>query len=214
MARVLALCVLLLGLPATVAAQESRDGESAYYVLALSWSPGYCASAKPGRSPFQCDSGMPFAFVLHGLWPQGETGRLAHCSTGEAGPSASLVRAMLDIMPSEGLIRHQWRKHGSCSGLSAEDFFALSRAAYEATRVPEAYQAPDQEFRASAAEVETAFLEANPGLREDSVSVVCRDGSLREVRLCLSLDLGYRSCPEIERNACRQKGLSVLPVAR
>ena len=37
---------------------------------------------------------------------------------------------MADIMGSGGSAWHQWKKHGRCSGLSPDDFFALSREAY------------------------------------------------------------------------------------
>ena len=50
--------------------------------------------------------------------------------TSERPPSRKMTRDMVDIMGSSGLAWHQWKKHGSCSGLSAAEYFAKSREAY------------------------------------------------------------------------------------
>ncbi len=208
----LALLFALAVLPGRGFAEDDRPGTFDFYVLALSWSPSYCASVGPGRSPLQCDSGLSFGFILHGLWPQHEEGYPAHCQSAEAKPSQRLVSSLLDIMPSEGLVRHQWRKHGQCSGLSAEDFFALSREVFEAVVIPEAYQDPDRRIQAPSWELEAAFLAANPDLRADMISLVCSAQGLREVRICFDKDKQPRSCPSLEARDCRRRDLTVLPV--
>jgi ribonuclease T2 len=50
------------------------SGKFDYYVLALSWSPTYCASRAGRRDRQQCGTGRGYAFVVHGLWPQYEKG--------------------------------------------------------------------------------------------------------------------------------------------
>jgi ribonuclease T2 len=45
---------------------------------------------------------------------------------------SQLGRDYLDLLPSMGLIGHQWRKHGSCSGLTQRDYFDVTRAARRA----------------------------------------------------------------------------------
>ena len=57
--------------------RQNAPGKFDFYVLALSWSPSYCASLKqraPDRPPgLQC-SGRPFAIVEHGQRPEYEKG--------------------------------------------------------------------------------------------------------------------------------------------
>ena len=62
------------------------------------------------------------------------------------------------------------------------------------------------------AEVEEAFLKENPGLAADAIAVTCDGHRLREVRVCLSKDLRFRSCPEVDRRACRRDKLVITPL--
>ena len=72
---------------------------------------------------------------------------------------------MRDIMPDRGLVFGEWRKHGTCRGLSPEGYFALTRAAYENIAIPTmfdgAVKLPDMASRA----IEGAFLDAESGAR-------------------------------------------------
>ena len=52
---------------------EEATGDFDFYVMALSWSPDYCAS-NGSNDPQQCSIGKKLDFVLHGLWPQYESG--------------------------------------------------------------------------------------------------------------------------------------------
>ena len=55
-----------------------------------------------------------------------------------------------------------------------------------------------------------AFDSANPRLRPGMSAVGCRDGMLQEVRFCMSKDLReFRACPEVARQTCRARQLSV-----
>ena len=81
------------------------EGRFDYYSLVLSWSPTYCAGeARPNDT--QCrPRARPFAFVLHGLWPQYERGYPEYCPTRDRPfvPQSTIDR-MQDIMPSRNLI--------------------------------------------------------------------------------------------------------------
>ncbi|WP_235974581.1 ribonuclease T2 [Stappia albiluteola] len=203
---------LLVLLAAPQAAYADRSGDFDYYVLALSWSPTYCERAGRKADPLQCRASKPYRFIVHGLWPQYERGYPDFCDTGARSRlDAGTVGTILDIMPSRGLASHQWIKHGSCSGLDPQAYFALTRRAFEAVRIPAAFRSVAKTERTSATAVETAFRLANPGLRDNAIAVSCEAGRLSEVRICLTRDLRFRSCPFVDRNGCRSAGLTVPP---
>ncbi|MCA1300851.1 ribonuclease T2 family protein [Stappia indica] len=193
-----------------LSARTERPGTFDYYVLALSWSPSYCQRAGRNADPLQCRATKPFRFIVHGLWPQYDRGYPDFCDgPGPRQPARDTVNSMLDIMPSRGLIRHQWRKHGTCSGLSPRAYFDLTRAAFDKLRIPAAFRTTEQGGRVAPDAVETAFRLANPGLRDTAMAVTCENGRLSEVRICFTKDLQFRSCRSVDRRGCRQRQIHV-----
>ena len=183
---------LLLALPAW--AEGERAGQFDYYVLALSWSPNWCALEGDARKSDQCHPRHDYGWTLHGLWPQFHRGWPSFCSTAERPPSRGMTASMTDIMGSSGLAWHQWKKHGTCSGLSAPEYYALSRAAYEAVTRPAIFRKIDKSLRLPASVVEEAFLKENPEIEADGLTVTCRNGHIQEVRICLSKGLDPVPC--------------------
>lgn len=206
-------CLCLAGLPASAQKLgQNVPGDFDYYVLTLSWSPSYCEAEGARADRFQCASGRPYHFVVHGLWPQYERGWPEFCRTTDSQPSETTVRDMLDIMPSPNLVRHEWQKHGTCAGLSVDGYFELVRKAREAVRIPPAFQSIDKYVSVAPGGIETAFRTANPGLAADAIAVSCDRQRLREVRICMDKSLKFRGCKEIDRRSCRLDKVVLPPV--
>lgn len=183
---------LLVGTQAM--AKGERAGDFDYYVLALSWSPTWCALEGEARNSPQCDETKDFGWVLHGLWPQNERGWPSYCNTVKRDPSRSETAEMSDIMGTSGAAWYQWKKHGRCSGLSSTDFFALSRDAYDRVTRPEVLRKLTNDVKLPASVIEDAFLKDNPGFEENDITVTCKDYRIQEVRICLTRDLEPREC--------------------
>jgi ribonuclease T2 len=201
------------------AAQDRRQGTPGhfdFYILSLSWSPSYCEAAAEqsphGRQDRQC-SGRPFAFVVHGLWPQYERGFPSYCQVPAPRLSRAIVDEMLDLMPSPRLVFHEWDRHGTCSGLPQRAYFDLVRAARAAIRIPQDYTHVGQPISVTPGEVADAFLKANPRLVRDAISVSCDSRRLTEIRICMDKDLTFHGCPELARHACRRDKV-VMPAVR
>ena len=196
--------------------QKNEPGRFDFYVLALSWSPSYCAASAeraPNRVPDQQCGGRPFAFVVHGLWPQYEQGFPSFCKVPAPRLYRGIVDANLDLMPSPRLIFHEWDRHGTCSGLGAAAFFATVRKARAAVTIPPDYVALDRPAMVSPGDVSAAFIKANPGLSHNAIAVACDARWLNEVRICLNMDLSFRDCPELARNSCRRDRVA-MPAVR
>lgn len=173
-------------------------GRFDYYVLALSWSPQYCAGSQASDDP-QCR--RPYGFVVHGLWPQHERGWPQDCGKGEWLPDA-LIERMLPLMPSRKLILHEWRKHGVCSGLGAQGYFNAVERAYRSVRIPERYRAPRDYLRVSPTQLESDFRAANPALRPDGITLECSGNYFKEIRICMDKQLQPRACGSDLRDRC------------
>lgn len=195
------------------AQRGGAPGQFDFYVLALSWSPGFCTLEGDDKAREQCAQGAGLGFVVHGLWPQNEHGYPSDCGPAGRNPSRLALEEAGGVFPSQGLARYEWRKHGTCSGKSPSDYFADVKRARQAVVIPPQLARPDAEQKWTPIDLERAFVAANPGLRSDMMAVACKRGLLQEVRICLSKDLrGFQTCPELDRGGCRARDIRVVPV--
>jgi ribonuclease T2 len=189
--------------------QRNLPGRFDFYVLALSWSPTYCAEVKErGRARLpqpQC-SGRPFAFVVHG-------------------PVAAICARLPVLLPEAGAARRA-RLGGAHARSDAEPGARLSRLgpprhlqraslrkARAAVKVPPSYLALDRPITVTPGAVADAFLKANPGLQPADFAVACDQTRLTEVRICLAKDFSFHDCAEVVRRACRRDKLA-MPAMR
>jgi ribonuclease T2 len=200
--------LVVMALALSGARADGKSGEFDFYLLSLSWSPTYCLSQRDRANRMQCDSAKPKAFVVHGLWPQYTSGYPQYCRTDLPDfVPRSLTDTVLDIMPSPGLVGGQWRKHGSCSGLSQSDYLSKIRQAYEQIDIPDGFEDATRRQILSARDVEQAFIAVNPGLSANGIAVSCKDGRVSEVRICLTRGLEFRRCENVDRSGCRASRL-------
>jgi ribonuclease T2 len=204
----------LLGPPDPQHARQARGSRTesersfTHYLLALSYAPDFCAQPRGFKDPRQCGRGRRVGFVVHGLWPQGPAGRgPEYCKATRTVPDEVVARA-LGYLPTESLIQHEWRAHGSCTGLTPADYFAATRKARDAVQIPDLLQ-PSVETELRPAEILTALASANPHIPRDSFRISCYpDKTLQEVRVCLTRD-------ELQPRACgRSAGYCAGPLVR
>ena len=199
--RALALVFVSLFHALPVWAQDDKPVEFAYYVMSLSWSSNWCALTGDARRDPQCDAGRGLTFILHGLWPQHDQGYPSNCFAQTSDPSRADSARMADIMGGAGLAFYQWKKHGRCSGLTARDYYATMRRAFASITIPPVFAKITKDITIAAPVIQDAFVEANPNLTADQVTVTCQKNLIQEVRICLTKDLKPRKCgPDVIRD--------------
>ena len=217
------MAVTLFGLPSLAsdsgrpqAFKRAEPGAFDYYTLVLSWSPTHCLTKGHRRGDAQCDVDGDSDFILHGLWPQYAVGWPEDCYRGKHPwvPSA-VIRDVADIMPDKGIIIHEYRSHGTCSGLSPAAYFSLARRAFEKVTIPRTLDDPKTQRFVSPEKVESEFLAANKWMRPEMIAVTCRRGNLFDVRICFTKDLEPRPCGgnNNQRRLCALNRITV-PVSR
>ncbi len=100
--------------------------------------------------------------MLHGLWPEYEKGYPSDCSTARL-PENLKTRSSV-CTPTRGLFDHEWGKHGTCSGLSPDNYLALSKSLKDSIRIPSRYQSPPQPVRVTSAQLKQDLVADNSGL--------------------------------------------------
>ena len=189
------------------------DGDFDFYVLSLSWSPGFCDTGGAEKSTDQCAVGAGQGFVVHGLWPNRASGQDPQsCRQGVYVPGSALG-ATEGLYPSRGLAVYEYRKHGTCSGLDPAAYFAAVKYARDQVAIPDAMTAPTAAKTLSPRAIRDAFLDVNPDLSAGAFSTECKGGELTEVRFCVAKDLsGYVDCPRVVVQGCRAGSIRVAPV--
>ena len=213
-----ALCFLLTGAAEARSRKKHRDagGDSRqsfdYYLLSLSYAPDFCNQPNVPKDPRECGAGRHVGFIVHGLWPQGETTRGPE-RCGPASPVAqNIVNTMLKYLPTESLIQHEWANHGTCSGLSAAEYFAAVAKARDSVRIPNDLNQPSQALHLSPHEIEAKLAAANPKFPPAAFRVSCyRDGELQEARICFNKDLSPRACGS-SAGQCSTGNVTLNPV--
>jgi len=135
-----ALFLIAITTAGTAGAEDA--GGRTRFILAASWQAAFCETnqRKPECSSQTKDRFDATNFSLHGLWPM----RKDYCDVSgtlrtadkegnwkklpEVELSAETKAALEKAMPGtqSGLERHEWIKHGTCTKMSADDYFATS----------------------------------------------------------------------------------------
>jgi ribonuclease T2 len=173
-----------------------------YYLLNLSWSPEFCHSHP---SDIQCSQHS--TFVLHGLWPENNDGSYPETCSSARGPSDPSEYS--DIYPDAGLLQHEWKTHGTCSGLSPDAFFQLARRAVHSVVIPQSLASLDRQISLPPAKILGLFTEANPTIPPTSLAMTCGSNYLTAVEVCLDKSLHPVACSGIR--SCRANTVRIPP---
>lgn len=180
------------GQPAT----SAEHGARATHVLSLSWEPQFCAKLpdKPECGHLSAASYGATHLSLHGLWPQPRNKQYCNVSSAMAEAdkrhdwqslpepeiSPETMKRLAAVMPGveSVLQRHEWIKHGTCYGASADSYFDRAAALAEAvngSKVAQAF-AGAAGGTLTATGIRAAFDEAFGAGAGNRVTVSCTPG--------------------------------------
>ena len=192
---------------ATAANPEPRSQARAaaqfdFYLLNLSWSPEYCHS-----HPSAAECAAHSTFVMHGLWPQDDNGTYPENCSNAPGPADPSQYS--DIYPDPGLLQHEWQTHGTCSGLSADDYFCLAREAFHSVTIPPKLSSLTAQISLPPDQIVSLFTASNPQIPQAGLAVSCGSNYLTAVEACLDKNLQPIACSGIR--SCRANTVRIPP---
>jgi ribonuclease T2 len=188
-------------------------GKFDYYVFSLSWQPAFCESHQGKK---ECNTWKDGDFdtknlVLHGLWPSqngdkkhtygycnvsADIKKLDNASNWCAMPFPSLSSSTIDtlnvVMPGyqSCLENHEWYKHGVCSGMDADSYFATASRFVEGIATTKLGAVVTAHVGGEVALNDlTAAAAQDYGDKSGTLRFICQNGILNEVRLYLKKDL-------------------------
>ena len=174
-----------------------------FYLLNLSWSPEYCH-----QHPTAAECAAHASFVLHGLWPERSSGQNPENCSNAPGPSDPSVYQ--DIYPDAGLLEHEWSTHGTCSGLSPDEFFNEARTADHLVTIPASLSHLTSQVSMPPDQILVLFTQSNPAIPRSSFALTCGSNYLTAVEVCLDKTLHPVACTAIVRS-CRANTVRIPP---
>ncbi len=174
-------------------------GDYDYYLLSLSWAPGFCATPAGRTNTRQCGPQASYGFVVHGLWPQYADGRWPQCCQ-PVSPlkSSPAVDQASRVMIGAKLRQHEWDKHGACVTSRQDEYFDRINRAVSALGL-----APDVPG-GGGGRIRITDLKRHWPVPPQSISVQCKGRKLAEVHICLDKALSPLPCPmaEVKSDNC------------
>jgi ribonuclease T2 len=199
--------------------RQNIAGEFDYYTLVLSWSPTECITSSSRYKDTQCArrDGKRYGFLLHGLWPQYAKGYPERCPVRRRPFVPEVViNSVRDVMPRRGLVIHEYRTHGTCSGLRPAPYYRFARHLFRQIKIPKRYRNPFETQFVSPGQLKRELTALNPWLKPDMIAVACTRHAkqLKGMRICFTKTGQPRSCGrnEAQRKLCRAKKIRVPPV--
>jgi len=195
-------------------ASGNVPGDFDFYVLALTWSPDFCAGPG-GKDPGQCGPGKNPGFVLHGLWPQYQKGFPQNCSSVPF--PLQLKREFPGLFPNDRLYAHEWRRHGTCSGLSPREYLFLAKKLKDTAPIPPRYRHLREPVRTTTAALRKEFQAVDNSLPDNGLAAFCSGSGrfLKEVFLCYERRGKPAACSSeiLSKSArsCRQSDFLIRP---
>jgi ribonuclease T2 len=173
-----------------------------FYLLNLSWSPEFCHS-----HPTAAECAAHSTFVLHGLWPQNNGGSYPQNCSSAPGPADPSQYS--DIYPDPSLLQHEWRTHGTCSGLSPDDFFASARKAFHSVTIPPKLAGLQSQISLPPDQILDLFTASNSQIPKAALALSCGSNYLTAVEVCLDKSLQPIACSGVR--SCRANTVRIPP---
>ena len=171
-------------------AMGNTPGQFDFYLLNFSWAPEYCYGH--ANAP-ECTAHS--AFVLHGLWPQNNNGTYPENCADMPGPADP--NRYPGLYPTPGLLQHEWRTHGTCTGLTPDAYLAAAVRARQEIIIPPTLAHLNQATSMPPAGILNLFQQSNPGLPAGSLALSCGHNFLTAVEVCLDKNLHPAACGQV-----------------
>mmetsp|Transcript_31905 Transcript_31905/g.48931 ORF Transcript_31905/g.48931 Transcript_31905/m.48931 type:complete len:245 (-) Transcript_31905:87-821(-) len=197
-----------------------KEDDFDLYILSMSYQPEFCFMHRHDdfvgcRNPLEFWKGH---LTIHGLWPERQDGTWpSTCSNepfndstwADVGPDLERLWPNVKTKDTEeaytGFWKHEWSKHGTCSGLSQDNYFSAALKLFLDTPSIIA-----EKYGSTVAKKE---LKIAYGSQSEGMIFYCNHGRfLSEVRACFGMDsdrlpTSQIPCPEValEENNCGEE---------
>ena len=106
-------------------------------------------------------------------------------------------------------LNYEWTKHGTCSGQSADAYFALIRQVWSGIKLPSDIAALTAATSMAPAQIKQDFANTNAAYRAADIVLDCSGSTLVALEICLDKSGAPQPCPAIKD--CTASSVQILP---
>ncbi|HEX5276117.1 MAG TPA: hypothetical protein VFW42_00440 [Fluviicoccus sp.] len=195
---------------ATIVMAVSAVGEETpqphYYTLSISLAPALCKLHPENRELRICQEG--YSVIVQGYWPEREDGRkLQNCSREHPDLSPVQERVLEKLMPDDPMRAKEWQKHGSCTGMTAREYFRALMSSANRLRLPSQINSEGKDQVMDRNHLVAEIMRLNNGLPEKGIYLRCNGPEnnnqlLTELRVCYKPNGQFTECATSFRPNC------------
>ncbi len=124
--------------------------------------------------------------------------------------ATAVVNFILPYMPNPALIQHEWATHGTCTGLTASEYFTAVLQARATVQLPVQFTSLREKVNETPSQIEAQFAASNPSFPEDAFHALCRNHAFTEVRVCFNKEPKPQSCT-VSVGECMEPSIAIRP---
>lgn len=183
---------------AFIAQAEEAVERPHYYTLSISLAPALCKLHPENRELRICQEG--YSIIVQGFWPErGDGRRVQNCSRDNPDLSPVQERVLEKLMPDDPMRAKEWQRHGSCTGMSAQEYFRALMARANRLRLPSQINLEGKDKVMYRNQLVAEIMRLNTGLPEKGIYLRCtgqEDGNqlLTELRICYKPNGQFTEC--------------------
>lgn len=177
-----------------------------YYTLSISLAPALCKLHPENRELRICQEG--YSVIVQGYWPEREDGRkVQNCSRENPELSPVQERVLEKLMPDDPMRAKEWQKHGSCTGMTAREYFRALMSSANRLRLPSQINSEGKDQVMDRNHLVAEIIKLNSGLPEKGIYLRCngQDNNsqlLTELRVCYKPNGQFTECTTSFRPNC------------
>ena len=107
------------------------------------------------------------------------------------------------------MLQHEWKTHGTCSGLSPDEYFSAARKAFKSVKVPPRLAGLKSQVSMPPDQILALFAASDSQIPQSAMALSCGNNHLTAFEVCLDKSFQPIACSGVR--SCRANTVRIPP---